>query len=710
MRHILTIILITISLSTFGQIIDSTLNLQIDSLKNAAIVSTQDSGYLIAYTTTEVSSPDDIKIMKIDSVGNQIWTKSIGTDSMDRAFEIEKTLDGGYILLGSSEFWNNPLMARMDGNGDTLWVKDTFNFPSAGTNPISTQELFVLPSGDFLIAGYVTDLSNNDKGQFLAKVSDLGDIIWDKTLFGPQGNNSYKDIEIQEDGSIIIAGSYESSTGKKMYSFHGLDDFGNSQWDSYLGDTSTSASVDDIQLVKITDTSFYFVGQRAMTLWEQTVGVIDHNGNILYSKSEQQIFWGTPIDLFLNKDSNIVGVLAGIDSLKVIVYNQLGDTLSSIETGSPNIYNFHNSAINQKGQLTTVSVVAMQSDIHWQVFDGLNLCAPSLTDSIHPGDANGDGVANVHDIVPLGYAFGESGPIRINASNNWTSQVGLLWNDTLPNGLDLIHADCNGDGFIDASDTVAILNNYGLTHSKGGNILWGTAASSVPVYLESSNISANPGDTVVIEIKVGDIINGATDVGATVVTFDFVEGIVADLEFEAINSWFGSNSNTMSIQKLDLISGKLHVGISRTDQQTAAGFGTIGILKAAIGTNLAPEDTIFSISIEDVSVIESAMLPVPIDVQSELEDTIIINDPVATGINSASKPFNIYPSITSNEVNIQHQGSYIISVSNINGIPVLKENGSNYTTIDLSRFKTGIYFIELTSNNNSFTQKIIKVD
>ena len=65
---------------------------------------------------------------------------------------------------------------------------------------------------------------------------------------------------------------------------------------------------------------------------------------------------------------------------------------------------------------------------------------------VFPGDANFNQLCNYTDLLYLGIAYGETGAVRPSASLAWTPQYGPNWNDTLPNGRDLKHADCNGDG------------------------------------------------------------------------------------------------------------------------------------------------------------------------------------------------------------------------------------------------------------------------
>src|SRR6185295_12937804 len=66
-------------------------------------------------------------------------------------------------------------------------------------------------------------------------------------------------------------------------------------------------------------------------------------------------------------------------------------------------------------------------------------------DSVWPGDANYDGVANNLDLLPIGVAYGSTGTVRPGASNNWVGQAANDWGISLASGTDYKHIDCNGD-------------------------------------------------------------------------------------------------------------------------------------------------------------------------------------------------------------------------------------------------------------------------
>jgi len=91
---------------------------------------TSDGGYIAsgAYYNSSTSE-DDALLVKTDSTGNPLWSKRYGGIYNDDAFTVQQTIDGGYILLGSSASFGigntdfDVYMIKTDMNGDTLWTR-----------------------------------------------------------------------------------------------------------------------------------------------------------------------------------------------------------------------------------------------------------------------------------------------------------------------------------------------------------------------------------------------------------------------------------------------------------------------------------------------------------------------------------------------------------------------------------------------------------
>jgi hypothetical protein len=87
--------------------------------------------------------------------------------------------------------------------------------------------------------------------------------------------------------------------------------------------------------------------------------------------------------------------------------------------------------------------------------------------SVWPGDLNNDGKVDVSDILQIGIFWNLTGPERTchppAEEITWQAHSATPW-DTLA----ATYADANGDGVIDQYDILPIGQNYSLTHTRRG--------------------------------------------------------------------------------------------------------------------------------------------------------------------------------------------------------------------------------------------------
>ena len=128
--------------------------------------------------------------------------------------------------------------------------------------------------------------------------------------------------------------------------------------------------------------------------------------------------------------------------------------------------------------------------------------------NVWPGDANADGVANYLDLLYIGMAYGETGPLRPNASLAWEAQPVLDWKSAFLNEVNTKNADCDGSGTIDATDTVAVLRNYSEVHNKTQHTLKTSSADPLLHLILPASLQKAQAVTI-------PILLGTTDIPAT---------------------------------------------------------------------------------------------------------------------------------------------------------------------------------------------------
>ena len=171
---------------------------------------TLDGGYIVIGTTNPAPIPvflDDIYVLKTDSSGDSLWTQTYGGEFSDSGGYIQQTQDGGYIIvgnLGSAPFPNclyDVYLIKINADGDTIWTR-TYG----GNDWDGGKSVQQTVDGGFIIAGYTISFGSGGSDAYIIKTDANGDSVWTLTLGGVEDDigNSIKQTE---DDRYIIAGT-----------------------------------------------------------------------------------------------------------------------------------------------------------------------------------------------------------------------------------------------------------------------------------------------------------------------------------------------------------------------------------------------------------------------------------------------------------------------------------------------------------------------
>jgi hypothetical protein len=155
-----------------------------------SFLATQDSGYIIAITTNPSINDNNIYLIKTNSIGDTLWTKTIlhppdYTYLLSRSNCINATIDGGFIITGTAIVSNSALgyilIIKVNAQGDTIWTKRIGNtdrlWGAAGGIPTI--------DGGFILGGETEHTSTGLNSDILiVKIDSLGNELWSKTYGG----------------------------------------------------------------------------------------------------------------------------------------------------------------------------------------------------------------------------------------------------------------------------------------------------------------------------------------------------------------------------------------------------------------------------------------------------------------------------------------------------------------------------------------------
>jgi len=202
-----------------------------------SVLQTSDSGYLLTGTLDVTASGGegnsrssnrrhaggDYWAIRLDLSGNSLWTRYFGGTNTDTPYDAIQTQEGDFIIAGSSDsndvdisdsngsydFW----IIKISAAGDLVWEKSF-----GGTEIDEAKSIIDSGDGNYLIVGDTRsddiDVSQN-KGAadlWLIKISDSGNLIWEKT-FGGTSFDVGRSISKTQDNGFLIAGSSRSLDG-----------------------------------------------------------------------------------------------------------------------------------------------------------------------------------------------------------------------------------------------------------------------------------------------------------------------------------------------------------------------------------------------------------------------------------------------------------------------------------------------------------------
>ncbi|MEO0127635.1 MAG: hypothetical protein ABIL44_07795 [candidate division WOR-3 bacterium] len=167
---------------------------------------TPDSNLIITGETKSYGSGcSDVWLVKMDFMGNIIWTKTFGGESYDIGRCVKTTPDNGFIIVGSTYSLGNGFsdiyLIKTDSLGNLLW-QNTYG----GSNYEYGYDVEVLANG-YIIVGQTNSFDGHwDQDVYLIRTDSLGDTVWTKTFDNNMDDDVGYSIAITSDNGFVIAG------------------------------------------------------------------------------------------------------------------------------------------------------------------------------------------------------------------------------------------------------------------------------------------------------------------------------------------------------------------------------------------------------------------------------------------------------------------------------------------------------------------------
>jgi hypothetical protein len=289
------------------------------------IIKASDGNYVfVGRTNYSGGNNYDGLLTKIDASGNEMWTKYYGGSNYENTRCVKQCSDGGFILIGqtmsSGAGGSDIYLVRTNSNGDVVWTK-TYG------GPLEDDGNWILANSDgtFTLTAETTSYGSGDFDVQAMKVTSDGSVIWNK-FYGGDKKDVSKTIRYTNDGGYII-GAISRSFGwinPEMWLVK-IDGDGNTQWTKEYGlwyhDHCHSA-------MQVADGGYISVGHQVDVNDVAHIYLVKTNSAGLIGIDEMTS--AKSFSVYPNPSSGIFNIASSATMQSVIITDVLGNNIKTI--------------------------------------------------------------------------------------------------------------------------------------------------------------------------------------------------------------------------------------------------------------------------------------------------------------------------------------------------------------------------------------------
>ena len=252
---------------------------------------TADGGFIVVGNTTSFGAgATDIYVIKTDINGDTLWTKTYGGINSESGNSVRQTTDGGYIIAGATASYgtlSEGYVIKTNSVGDTLWTKTYGGIDNDEFNSVKQTT-----DGGYILCGESKSFGLGVNYVYLVKTDSLGNVQWSGTYGGTVSNYG---AEVQQTtyGGYAVGGSIWTSkmdvllfktnasgllTWSKVYGGQFADQ-GYSMQQTSDGGYIVSGMTDAFTFQSSIDVYVVKTNSIGDTLWTKVYGAITDMGN-----------------------------------------------------------------------------------------------------------------------------------------------------------------------------------------------------------------------------------------------------------------------------------------------------------------------------------------------------------------------------------------------------------------------------------------------
>ena len=235
------------------------------------IVEASNDEYFVAADT--YNQGENMQLLKINQIGDTIWTRIYFHSGQEYAPDIARTLDGGLVLLEFSYgFPKGALLIKVDESGDTLWTRF---FPDEFYSLFPSSPII---DGDGKILFLISKLDTT----FLYKTDSFGNLLSiNEVCTAPYSATKFM---ITEGGNYLMLGAYQPTYDSSTIWISCIDSNLTNIWSQRY--FSSSAYTSPTNFIKSNTGGYLIIGNEGN--WSTTDGTvlkINDSGDLIWRKT-----------------------------------------------------------------------------------------------------------------------------------------------------------------------------------------------------------------------------------------------------------------------------------------------------------------------------------------------------------------------------------------------------------------------------------------
>jgi hypothetical protein len=207
------------------------------SEKGSACISTVNGGFMALGSTFSYGVGDwDIYALRLDSLGDTLWSKTYGGPATDYGHDILATDDGGFLIVGSSRSYGSGgkdlYLIKTSFMGDTLWTRaygGVADDEGCSVQPVS--------GGGYIICGTTNSFGAGFSDFYLVRIDAAGDTLWTRAYGGAGGESGFAARATGDGGFIAIGNTGTFGEGYSSIYVVRVDAAGDTLWTGAYGGT-----------------------------------------------------------------------------------------------------------------------------------------------------------------------------------------------------------------------------------------------------------------------------------------------------------------------------------------------------------------------------------------------------------------------------------------------------------------------------------------